>query len=164
MNTLLVIDGWTFSVDLATTMEYSAGEAEGHCECAYCRNFYSAVDGVYPNLRPFLAQFGLDIEAPEELMPFEPTHYRAAYAVKGEILRHGSQPINVDGLTVRPEAGEGTYETWPAWFNLSVEGLKLPWVLNEPMEEVLSPANAPAFLERMLDKLLGSEPEEIVIS
>lgn len=164
MDTVLQIGDWVFSIDLDATMEYSAAEAAEHCTCGYCRNFYRAVDGVYPDLRRFLAQFGVDIEAPDEFMPFGPTSSFGAYSVKGEILRRGGQHIAVDGLSVRPEAGEPDHGIWPRYIRLSVARLELPWVLDEPMDEVVSPANTPEFRKRMLDKLLGSEPDNMVFS
>ena len=58
---IIKIDAWKFDVDLNATMAYSAQEAMDHCTCGYCRNFYASVDIVYPNLRPFLAEFGVHI-------------------------------------------------------------------------------------------------------
>ena len=91
---------WQFDVDVAATREHTLKNASDHCMCAYCRNYYETVDTAYPNLRPFLEQFGVNIEGPSELMPFEPT-------------------------------------------------LQLPWIQIEPVEDVISPANMPEFLERM---------------
>ena len=52
---ILQIDDWKFDIDMERTMEYSAKEAAEHCDCAYCRNFYAAVDEHCSDLRPFLA-------------------------------------------------------------------------------------------------------------
>ncbi len=146
---LLVCNDWRFDVDLEATMEYSANEAEAHCTCAYCRNFYASVDAVYPRLRPFLSQFGLDIAAPEELMPFDDGIYQAAYAVKGKLLQSGAASMESDGIRITAEQND------PEWFVLDTGFFQLPWVLDEPFEDVVSPANKPDFLKKMWNKLLG---------
>ena len=161
---ILSIDDWIFDVDMATTMAYSAKEAAEHCDCAYCRNFYAAVDDIYPQLRQFLAQFGLDLEAPEELMPFEPTLYLACYAAEGRIVKRGQPLIMVDGVKVMPESAQDAMINsglHAPYFVLSVGPMTLPWVLNEPMEEVVSPANEPSFLKKMWNRLLGRTPKGI---
>lgn len=165
---ILEIDDWKFDIDLNTTMEYSASEAADHCICAYCRNFYATVDTAYPNLRPFLAQFAIDIEAPDELIPyFPPTECEAYYVVGGRIVKQGSGPIMVDGLTVFPqqqqEAMVNTGITGPRFFLLAGM-MYLPWILDEPMEEVESPANRSSFMKRMWNRLLKRLPEDQITS
>ena len=146
----LKIDEWEFDIDLTATMINSAEEVEGHCECGYCRNFYAAVDNAYPNLRTFLAQFGVDIEGPSELLPFEPTVYLAGYLVKGEIIRKSLDPINIDGIPVTAES-----EGEPGWFRLTIGELELPWTLAEPVDDIQSPANDPNFLCMMMQRRLN---------
>ncbi len=157
---LLQIDDWKFDVDIEGTMAYSAAEATEHCDCAYCRNFYAAVDGAFPKLRPFLAQFGLDIEAPDELMPFTATNMMVLYAVSGKILQYSKEPIMLDGLRIDPEPHEVSRintECPRPIFILSVGTFDLPWVLDEPLveDEIVSPANEPSFLKKMWDRFLG---------
>ena len=140
-------------------MAYSAGEAAEHCTCAYCRNFYAVIDTAYPRLRPFLAQFGVDIEAPDELIPYEPpTQMTAFFGISGKILRAGKGPLSVGNLLIYPETAEmanvNTFLSEPYFF-LRTDMLRLHWVLDEPMEDVLSPANDPSFLKRIVDKLLS---------
>lgn len=162
---ILKIDDWIFDVDITATMEYSAREAKEHCTCAYCRNFYGTVDGTYPELRPFLAQFGIDIEAPDELMPFTATHIMSLYAVSGRILTVGKGPIMSCGVRIDPEEHEvsliNTNCPRPL-FILSAGPFDVPWVLDEPLveEEIISPANQPSFLRRMFDKLLLRAPKD----
>ena len=165
---ILQIDDWKFEIDLTATMEYSAAEAADHCDCAYCRNFYASVDGKYPDFRPFFAQFGLDIEAPDELIPyFPPTECEAYYAVGGHILTQGSGPIMVSGLTVYPQLAEeamvNTRISGPYFFLLAGM-MYLPWVLDVPMEEVESPANLPSFMKRIWNKLLNRQPKDEITS
>lgn len=162
---LLEIDDWKFDIDIAATMEYSANEAREHCTCAYCRNFYAAVDDTYPELRPFLAQFGLDIEAPDEMssIPYSKSDvgYDPEYIVIGKLLQKGSYEMAAGLANILADtAGEGTYP-WDRipegadCFMLYVMDVQLPWVLDEPIgeDEIESPANRPSFLRRMLDRI-----------
>lgn len=154
---ILEIDDWKFDIDLAATMEYSAKEAASHCDCAYCRNFYVAVDDTYPELRPFLARFGIDVEAPEELMPFEPNNVLCCYAVEGNVLRFGQNLTHIHGITIYAENPDDAMINTGCkapYFILSVGPMDLPWVLAEPMDAVESPANQPSFMKRMLNWLL----------
>lgn len=164
---ILRIDDWMFDIDLTATMGHSSAEASDHCTCDYCRNFYSSIDESYPDLRPFLAQFGIDIEAPDELMAFDPTQYLGAYAVSGCILQFGLAPLRVDGISVLPERGEDamvdTRCPMPS-FILTVGMLTLPWVLDVPPEEVVSPANELSFLKKMWGKLLKYRSMDDVLS
>ncbi len=147
---------WLFEVNVEQTMAYTAKCSTDHCMCAYCRNFYEAVDGAHPALRPFLSRFGVTLDGPSELMPFEPTLLMAAYRVTGQITRVGLDRMHVNGVPVRPEAGEGgTFLLW-------VGEMEVPWLQEEPEEEVVSPANEPEFMARMLDKWLETrEMDEI---
>lgn len=154
---VLQILDWKFDVDLARTMRYSALEAEGHCICSYCRNFYGVVDTVCPQMRPFMAQFGVDIEAPETLFPYDVDQkmvYEGEYLVFGSILQEGSGAIAVGDTVVFP-LGETDDDMEQPHFRLSFEHLVAPWVLQEPMEDVISTANDPDFLKVMQDRLLN---------
>ena len=158
----LKVDDWEFDIDMTATMEYSAREAEDHCDCAYCRNFYAAIDTQYPNLRSFLARFGIDPEAPGELMPFDRPDgmcYLGEYVVAGKIVKQGRRCLCVDGVYLSPETdSEINHSMVCPCFYLSIEEMDLAWVLDEPMDDVVSPANLPSFLKRMWDKLLGKQP------
>lgn len=152
---VLKIDDWEFEVDFETMEKYSKQALEEHCTCGYCRNFYASVDWKYPNLRAFLKQFAIEIEAPDELSPYEPTACEAEYAVAGWIRQRGKMPISVDGLTVSVETESHiNHGLQGSVFFLSVGLMELPWLLDEPMEEVVSPANEPVFLKKMWNKLL----------
>lgn len=164
---ILETDGWKFDIDLAATMEYSAAEAKGHCTCGYCRNFYAAVDDIYPELRPFLGQFGVDIEAPEELMPFEATNVLCCYAVEGKILRFGENITRIHGISIYAEYPEDAMISTGCrapYFILSVGPMDLPWVLEEDMDGVMSPANEPGFFKRMWNRLLRRANDPQILS
>lgn len=154
---ILQVDDWVFDIDLTATMEHSASELADHCDCAYCRNFYATVDITYPKLRPFLARFGVEVEAPDEMMPYTPTFIENWYAVSGTILKRGSQPMDIDGTKVLPMADDEAkmHTACPQpLFVLAVGTMDLPWVLDGPMEDAVSPANLSSFLMKMWDKLL----------
>lgn len=154
---ILEIGDWVLDADIQLTMELSVSQAKEHCDCGYCRNFYASVDAAYPSMRTFLSQFGLDIEGPDELSPFEPTIYEATYIVQGNILRAGSTPLFIDGVPLlvksAKEADLDTVHPEP-YFALCVGLMELPWTLTEDRDEVVSPANEDAYLQRMQRKLL----------
>ena len=159
---ILKIDDWEFDIDLERTMAYSAEEAAGHCDCAYCRNFYTVVDKDCPPLRPFLARFGVDVEGPEELQCFDAqgwVRYVGSYAVFGRIQRFGKKSFVVGNGQIQPTIN-CEFDLEEPYFILELDGLEILWELEEPFEEVVSPANEPSFLKKMWDKLMnGIKPD-----
>lgn len=155
---ILEVADWRFRVDVGATRERTSRYSLDHCECAYCKNYYEAIDRTYPKLRPALAQFGIHMEGPSELMPFEPTLMLACYRVDGEIVQWGQTELSVGGIPILPEtAEEGTFLLW-------VGELELPWIQKEPVEDVVSPANLPEFMERMQQMWLLRHGDEFVFS
>lgn len=134
---------WIFEVDTAATAAYTLKCSTDHCTCAYCRNYYETIDIAHPTLRPFLRRFGILAEGPSEVMPLEPTLVMAGYRVTGRILTRGKARMHADHVPVHiEESDEGTFLLW-------VGEMELPWIQAEPVEDVISPANMPEFLERM---------------
>lgn len=149
---------WRFRVDVEATRKRTSKYSFEHCQCSYCKNFYDSVDQAYPLLRPAMEQFGVNLEGPSELMPFEPTLMLACYRVDGEILQWGSTSLSVGGIPIVPESGdESTFLLW-------IGEMEVPWLQKEPMEEVVSPANLPEFLSRMREVWELRHGEEIVFS
>ena len=147
MEKILTVDDWVFRIDYEKTAEYARHVSLEHCTCSYCENYYRTVRMVYPELEGFLAQFALQIEGPSELFPIEPTLYLSGYRVTGEILHYGQAPMMAGAAPVCAEPSHsGT-------FLIEAGELQLPWVLDEDMDEVISPANEPEFLEKMYAKL-----------
>ena len=139
----ITVEDWVFDIDPVKTREHTAFAVNSHCTCGYCENYYRAVGREYPDLIPFLDRFFLDVEGPSEMYPFEPTLCLVAYKVFGRIVEAGSGPIMVDGVPIMGQLiDENT-------FKLEVGEIELPWILEEDMDEVVSPANEPEFLERM---------------
>lgn len=140
---ILKLGDWRFRVNVEATAERTRKYSFEHCQCSYCKNFYDAIDLAYPELRPVMEQFGINLEGPCELMPFEPTLMLACYRVDGEILKWGKAHLSVKGVTLLPEAADD--HTFLLW----VGEMKLPWLQEEAVEDVVSPANLPEFMERM---------------
>lgn len=154
---------WRIFVDTEKTKIYSDEKMGDRCQCGYCRNFCAAIDTVHPQLRPFLSQFGVHIEAPNELMPFEPTLFEATYCVCGSIIQRGQNPIALGNCSVQVlEQAELSFETHcPQPCIAFVTSLiELPWVLEEDMDEVISPANDPEYLQRIWNRWLELVPKE----
>ena len=156
---VLQIDDWYFKVFEVATRKYYAKRMADHCDCAWCRNFYAAVDNTYPELRNFLDGFGVRPEAPTEIMSFTPTMSAEYYAVCGEILDRGEEKyIEIDGLRIEPltaqEAMVNCSCQEPVFF-LYVPCKTLPWVLEEPMEEAQSPAKGKAYVQRLLQRWIS---------
>lgn len=154
---ILQIDDWIFDLDVQATTAYSAKEAAEHCDCANCRNFYAAIDDHYPHLRPFLAQFGLQVEAPDQMSPMEISPERIDYDpmfyVFGRILQQGQYEMaaGLANIVAYPlEEGIDGREA----FELNVFEVSLPWVLEEPFEMMEVPGS-PSFLRSMVDRVLG---------
>ena len=143
MAVRLKIADWLFRVDRIGTRDHTTKNAAEHCECAYCRNYYQAVAAAHPRLEPFLQEFGININGPSELMPFEPTLMLACYRVQGQILEWGKEELRVEGVPIVVETGDD------ATFLLWVGELEIPWLQEENPQDVVSPANLPEFLERM---------------
>ena len=155
---ILKLGDWRFQVDVEATAERTRKYSYEHCQCGYCKNFYDAIDVAYPELRPVMEHFGINLEGPCELMPFEPTLMLACYRVDGKILRWGKSQLSVKGVTLLPEAGdEDTFLLW-------VGEMQLPWLQKEPVDEVVSPANLPEFLERMREIWSLRHETEIIFS
>ncbi len=150
---VLTLADWQFSVDPASTLEYTTRCSEDHCTCAYCQNFYENIDCCNPSLRPVLEKFGIFLDGPCEVMPLEPTLVMACYRVTGRILKTGGSRLHVDGVPLRPEAADGhTFFLW-------IGELELPWTQDEDMHEVISPANQPEFMDRMYTRWLQTRED-----
>lgn len=149
---------WRIKVDVEATRRHTEANAADHCECAYCNNYYETLQPAYPGLCTALTRLGIDPMGPSELMPFTPTLYLACYRVQGSILRWGQRELAADGVPIVLEAGDdGTFFLWAG-------EMALPWIQQEPADEVLSPANLPEFLERMQDMWQLRHGQELVCS
>ena len=105
---------------------------------------------------------------PEEMSPIEPTLCMVSYCISGKIIKKGVFPLDSGDvvLTVTIDEQNPLYEPpfGKPFFVLTSGLLDLPWVLDEDMDEVISPANEPEYLERMMKRLLENVDTETVIS
>ena len=164
---IIQISDWIFDVDISVTMTYSANIWNDHCLCGYCRNFYETVNGAYPQLQAFLKQFGMNSLTPEEMSPIEPTLCMASYCISGVIKKRGTELLDLGGVTLSVASQEESdYDPGCGnpYFVLTTGLLDLPWVLDEDMDEVVSPANEPEYLQRMANRLLGTFDGEAILS
>lgn len=165
---IVQIADWIFDADIPATMDYSTGVWDDHCTCGYCRNFYETLDSTYPSLKPFLKQFGMNSLTPEEMSPIEPTLCMVSYCISGTIVKRGIYPLDT-GQTV---LNVSTHDDNPLYhppfgrpfFVFTTGLLELPWVLDEDMDEVISPANEPEYMQRMARRLLENTDSEIMLS
>lgn len=98
---------------------------------------------TYPQLISFLEKFGVNYQGPSEVMPFEPTFVLACYRVQGRILQFGTVDLCAGKVSISVESSDNNS------FFLWAGEMALPWLQDEPEEEVVSPANLPEFLDRM---------------
>lgn len=155
---IVTIDDWKFEVNVEDTRAHSSFSAIRHCTCAYCENYYRGVKYACPGLKRFLEDFGVDIEGPVEMYPFEPTICLVVYRVTGKILEYGREAIMVDHVPVLPKPEDALQ------FKLEVGEMQLPWLMLEDPDEVVSPANEPEFLERMYEKLFERRSGDFFIA
>ena len=159
---ILRFDDWAFDVRFQETAEDSKFEVDDHCMCGYCRNFYEGVDSAYPNLRAFLGSFGLNIEAPNELMPYvegDTVHYYGVFAVCGVIVDCGVAPFVIDGIQIKPTPYNDqqiNYGCSDPCFFLEFSDVVLKWTQDESIEDVESPANDPDFIAKIWQRIFGA--------
>lgn len=153
----ITIADWAFQVDAAATFRATTQYSLDHCTCGYCKNYYEAAPLTYPELVEFLSQFGVEFHGPIEVMPYLPTCILSCYRVQGQITKFGSQPIFAGEVMITPEAeNESSFFLWAG-------EMMLPWLQQEPEEDVVSPANLPEFMDRMEEVwLLRHGPESIM--
>ena len=155
---VIFLADWQFSVDVDATMDYTHKCSLDHCTCPYCQNFYENMDRAEPSLRPVLSKFGIYLNGPCEVMPFEPTLVAACYRVTGRIVNRGESSLHINAVQLRPEEADDTT------FFLWIGPVELPWTQEEDMDEVLSPANQPEFMDRMMLRWLQWTQEEEILS
>ena len=139
--TIIERDGYRFRVDLPATRAYY--ESHSLCDCSCCRNLYAGIQKRFPKLDAFLRDFGVDTARPDEASSSEEgasiEYFEVDYTVCGRVEAMGEYefdlaeaiPVSVavhDGF-VAPNEQTGDY------FTLSVYGIRLPWLLDEPVPQ-----------------------------
>lgn len=161
---IIQVDDWQFDVDVDYTRKYNQTIAQ--CQCSYDRNYYAAVDKLFPEVRSFLAQFGVDVTHPEEIFSVdqddEPINYMSWYTVKGKILQLGGYEIDIGPVHILPQHRNEVMLPNPdcdkddpeSYFVLSFLDINLPWVLDEPMPKAQPARKAHNWVDKFLDKIL----------
>lgn len=127
-----------FSVDTGQTEKYY--ETHSLCDCGCCRNYYAQIGGRFPKLDAFLREFGVDMAKPDEISSVEMDdsidYIRVDYTVCGSIQAMGQSEIDIeDALPLKIVITDGfasPNEQTGTYFTISVMGIELPWVLDEP--------------------------------
>ncbi|MEE1505119.1 MAG: hypothetical protein UGF89_12880 [Acutalibacteraceae bacterium] len=130
---------YRFSVDVEKTKEYY--NTHSLCECVCCRNYYKQIANGLPKLKDFLADFGVDISKPDEIMSVENEGFidylNVDYTVCGNVINMSEYEIDInDNLFLNVIVTEGfasPNEQTGDYFTLSVTNIKLPWVLEVPI-------------------------------
>ena len=116
------------------------GVMAGGCDCAYCRNFLAAVEGLPKPVLDFMEMLGVDIRKPDEAAEngrgANGSHrYSAWYHLSGTLLEDGKETVLAEGCTYCFQSTcyiRAEYFPSPH-FQLNLE-LRLPWVLEEPRD------------------------------
>ena len=127
-------------IDLENTREYY--QAHSLCDCPCCRNLYVQIKSAFPLLSEFLSDLGVDISRPDEAgsceMENEIDYVFVSYTVCGKILEYNEYEIDIkDNLFLSIIIGDSFIpnEQKNDYFVVTVYGIRLPWVLDEPFPE-----------------------------
>lgn len=131
--------GYILDVDVEATKAYYANNTL--CICPDCRNFYAQARGKLPVLTAFLADFGVDIDRPDELAAFKIRNTLdysfVAYTVVGTIVQSGQKKFTLtDGLVGLEITMDNSYipneQATETYFVITVYNISFPWKLDEP--------------------------------
>lgn len=153
-------EGYILDVDVEATDKYSKGHSL--CDCDEDRNLYAQIREKFPKLTAFLAEFGLLIDRPDEtgscaVDDYIDYHF-ISYTVIGEILESDKYEIDMfDGGLFLNIVIDKWYvpneQKTDRLFTVTVYGVDLPWVLDEPFPESAAPKRAASLFGR-IKKLL----------
>ena len=129
---------YIFSVDIEKTQEYY--KTHSLCNCVCCRNYYAQIKEQLPKLDAFLREFGIDVSRPDEIGSIEMEDYidylSADYTACGKVEKFDKYEIEIhDNLLLSIIVNDGfssPNEQTGDYFTISVTGIRLPWVLDEP--------------------------------
>ena len=149
-------DGFVVHVDIDKTKEYYLKHSV--CDCSCCRNLYAQIKTVSTTLNDFLAEFGVDICRPDETAEIERDndidYLFVGYTVTGRIETEGAYETDIDGIHITISKGDTPYDWFPneqkePCFFISVFGISLPWVLEDPFPKTETLADKMArFMKR----------------
>lgn len=149
-------DGYVLDVDVKATDKYS--KEHSLCDCNEDRNLYAQIRERFPKLTAFLAEFGLLIDRPDEtgscaVNDYIDYHF-ISYTVIGNILESDKYEIDMfDGGLFLNIVIDNWYvpneQKTDRYFTVTVYGVDLPWVLDEPFPESVTPKKVGSLLERI---------------
>ena len=149
-------DGYALDVDIEATRRYS--QEHSLCECDEDRNLYAQIRERFPKLTAFLAELGLLIDRPDETGPCAMDdhidYHFVAYTVIGNILESNKYEIDMfDGGSFLNIVIDHWYipndQKTDGYFTVTVYGIDLPWVLDEPFPINTTPIKTSSLLERI---------------
>ncbi len=147
---IIRIDDFVFYTDIEKTREYYLSNTP--CNCCNCRNLYAQIKTLSGKLTDFLSEFGIDICRPDESASFEINdcidYLFVGYTVVGRLEIKGAYETDLGGFHIKISDGSTSDDWFPneqtePCFFISVTGISLPWVLNEPFPRS----------ERFIDKI-----------
>ena len=143
-------DDFAFYVDIEKTREYYSSNTL--CDCPSCRNLYTQINTLPRELTDFLAEFGIDICRPDESADIQANNHIdylfVGYTVTGRIETEGVYETDIADFHIKISKGDTPYDWFPngqkePCFFVSVTGISLPWILDEPFP------HEERFLDRM---------------
>ena len=153
-------EGTILDIDFEATVQYYRKHTL--CDCPECRNFYAQAQEKFPGLTTFLAELGVDIQRPDEIgsiaMGDEVDYHFIAYTVNGRIIEHDGYEIDIrDGEAFLSVVIDNSYfpndQKIEEYFTVTVCGVCLPWVLDEPFPEDAVGEAKPRLMAGILSKI-----------
>lgn len=153
--------GYILDIDINKTLQYS--HEHSLCECDEDRNLYAQIREKFPELTAFLAELGLLIERPDEtgscaVDDYIDYHF-ISYTVIGSILESDKYEIDMfDGGMFLNIVIDNWYvpneQKTDRYFTVTVYGIDLPWVLDEPFPKSIVLGRGIPLLKR-IKKIFG---------
>lgn len=148
--------GYILDVDIEATRRYS--EKHSLCDCNEDRNLYAQIQEKFPKLTAFLAELGLLIDRPDETgscaMDDHIDYHFVSYTVIGNILESDKYEIDMfDGEQFLNIVIDNWYvpneQKTDRYFTVTVYGIDLPWVLDEPFPDSATSKKTFSLFERI---------------
>lgn len=149
-------DRYILDVDVEETHKYS--KEHSFCDCDEDRNLYAQIRWKFPKLTAFLAELGLLIDRPDETGSCATDDYIdyhfVSYTVIGNILESDKYEIDMfDGDLFLNIVIDNWYvpneQKTDRYFTVTVYGINLPWVLDEPFPESATSGKVISLFERI---------------
>lgn len=128
-----------FCVDIESTKAYYSSHSI--CDCCNCRNYYAQIKTLSAELNEFLSEFGIDAARPDEASSIEMensiNYLFVGYTVNGKIETKDQYETDIENYHIVISNGNTPFYWFPneqeePCFFVSVSGITLPWVLEEP--------------------------------